>query len=552
MSVQEIRRRHLRIALIFILLHLLNGCRFKTNEKHILPRNEEPRMFEPHVAEFICQIEAANVPAIDAQADAWFIEAHGLEDREIYETNYKKIVELTRQAAARHHWKAMLNLASRYIEGRNPPRGVEDAVKLVEDAMRLGIPAAYDRMGTYYLNGTGVRGDATKGYAFIQKAAEMGSPQAMTFLGDKLRAGTDGAIAGYWANIPVAMKMLQCAINQGFGDAAYNLRYLAEDPRLTNGANDESASYQSKVDAKAHALRLLHDGVRLGCSDCANDLSVHFSGRWDAEEVLPLYPDKERAKRYSLLGDALSFDPNRRFPNLDRVLPLPPADLPPWNGDRDTLVKGAMGVISPRLPPEPTATSQMAGRYFLDSAYALRKTEQFSDGPKVPFSGYWMPTAPTETATIRTELAKVAPGLYQKDEIFPLYPGKVHGPISGMRWQLFLTIKHNDGAVDPLAPTHLVRQMAGPNPPVRAGADRPCPVTGTWQPWIRSDHTLSGFVNQYWRQAWIVAGQPFPDPQRDWKLNLPATEVTWQLMDSSPVNLREMPPTSATTAKAGD
>jgi hypothetical protein len=41
----------------------------------------------------------------------------------------------------------MLNLASLYVEGRDPSHGNEEAVQLVEKAMRLGIPAAYDRMG---------------------------------------------------------------------------------------------------------------------------------------------------------------------------------------------------------------------------------------------------------------------------------------------------------------------------------------------------------------------------------------------------------------------
>jgi hypothetical protein len=39
----------------------------------------------------------------------------------------------------------MLNLASLYVEGRDPSHGMK-AVQLVEKAMRLGIPA-YDRMG---------------------------------------------------------------------------------------------------------------------------------------------------------------------------------------------------------------------------------------------------------------------------------------------------------------------------------------------------------------------------------------------------------------------
>ena len=151
--------------------------------KEVLPRNQSLPLFNPHVADFICETEASKVPPIDAQAEDWFLEARALEDPEIFveDRDYKKIVDLTRQAAQRLHWKAMLNLASFYVEGRDPLYGEEDAVQLVEKAMRLGIPAAYDRMGTYYANSTGVDGDITRAYAFWQKAAQMGSPASAGF-----------------------------------------------------------------------------------------------------------------------------------------------------------------------------------------------------------------------------------------------------------------------------------------------------------------------------------------------------------------------------------
>jgi TPR repeat protein len=146
----------------------------------VLPRNQKLALFEPHVPTFVCA--PAKLALFDAQADAWFLESRALESPEIFEDrrDYTKIVALTRQAAERRHWKAMLNLASFYLEGRDPPYGAEDAVKLVEDAMRLGVPAAYERMGTYHMNGTGVRQDATRAYAFWQLAARMGSPEALT------------------------------------------------------------------------------------------------------------------------------------------------------------------------------------------------------------------------------------------------------------------------------------------------------------------------------------------------------------------------------------
>lgn len=64
--------------------------------------------------------------------------------------------------------------------------------------------------------------------------------------------------------------------------------------------------------------------------------------------------DPARGQRYSVLGDALWLNPDLRFPNLDKVLPLPPAPLPQWDGKPKSLINAAKGV---RLAPQPLTTS---------------------------------------------------------------------------------------------------------------------------------------------------------------------------------------------------
>ncbi|WP_374198635.1 tetratricopeptide repeat protein [Janthinobacterium sp. UMAB-56] len=339
-----------RLASLIFLCCLL-ACKMPNDTKEVLPRNQSLPLFNPHVADFICEIEASKVPPIDAQAEDWFLEARAMEDPEIFveDRDYKKIVDLTRQAAERLHWKAMLNLASLYVEGRDPLHGEAEAVQLVEKAMRLGIPAAYDRMGTYYANSTGVDGDITRAYAFWQKAAQMGNPQAMDFLSDKLNVGPANEGAGYWANIPVAIKMMECSFSQGYGPVAYNLSYMYSSPRMASGR----VSGPRTLETKALALKVLHEGVAFGCEKCANKLEIEFGDPFNLATMLAPCIDKARAERYGVLNRELGFNPNARFPNLDKVLPLPPADLPPWNGDRDTLLHAAKGV----RPPPSTSTS---------------------------------------------------------------------------------------------------------------------------------------------------------------------------------------------------
>lgn len=71
---------------------------------------------------------------------------------------------------------------------------------------------------------------------------------------------------------------------------------------------------------------------------------------------------------------------------------------------------------------------------------------------------------------------------------------------------------------------------------MRCQPDAICPVSGIWQPWIDPAHSLNGTVNHYWRQSWVTEGQSFPDPVRDWFLDMPAHLITWHLMDAQGVN----------------
>ncbi len=499
-----------------------------------LPRNEELPLFDPHRSGFICEIEAQKVPPVDAQADAWFREAQALDDHDLWEEDrdYQKIVQLTRQAAERRHWKAMLNLATLYLEKRDPPNGEMEALALVEEAMQLGIPAAYDRMGTYYMNSVGVSGDATKAFAFWQKAAEMGNPQAMAYLGDKMAATWDNPSEGFWANIPVARKMLECSLAQGYGPAAYSLYYLQAWPRAADGKIIGPRTSESK----ALALKTLYTGVKYGCSKCARDLSVEFRKPDDLADMLVPYLDNARSERYAILNDALDRNPLLRFPNLDKVLPLPPAPLPPWNGDKQTLIDAAKGVTPKPSEPRASAASQRQSRQHLDAAYDLLSSDDTTTASEVPFAGYWQATAPAEPAPLRTWLAQIPPGLYQPGEAFdrPWYPQDMgRGAIPGIVWQHFLTVRHNHGAVEPLAATGVAREVTPMEAKLTCSANTPCPTTGTWQPWLPLEHPLRHAVNQTWRQAWVTAGQAFPTLHDREHFPFDPAALTWHLLDRS-------------------
>ncbi|MCG2583664.1 tetratricopeptide repeat protein [Massilia sp. TS11] len=524
------------LFIVSILTFSALGASCKMKPEYVLAGTALVPLFNPHVANFSCQIEANKVPPIDAQADDWFLEARSLEDPSIFreKRDYKKIVDLTRRAAERHHWKAMLNLANLYLDGHDKPNGTDAALKIIDEAINLGIPAAYDRLGTHILNGQ-LPGDVAGAYAVLQKAAEMGSPQSMSFLGEKMDAGADGLVSGYWGNIPVATKMMECALAQGYGPAAEELHTMYRVPRRPDG----SIIGHPTAETHDRVLHLLHEGVRLGCNGCAALLMIEFMTPPDPSDTFVPFIDKARSERYSVLAEALEFNPYRRFPNLDKILPLPPAPLPPWDGKRDSLLRAAMAVVPPPAPAKPTEASKRKGRYFLDAAYDLMLTNETTREANAPFESYWQPVADSETATMREFLAAIPPGLYSKGERFEVpqrFDETLRTWISpkGLAWKRVLTVRNNGGAAEPRTAMNLSTTLARPEPYVDCLGSKPCKQTGVWQPWVPPGHALEQAINQPWRQAWLTAGQPFPDPKRDWMLPIDSSELQWHLMEAAP------------------
>lgn len=317
--------------------------------------------FDPHRTAFECKHEADVVPPLDPEADRWNQRAMALTSSLLWpnQRNYKGAVDLWTKAAERKHWKAMLNLANAYAQGQGVERDSEHALQITEQAMKLGIPAAYDLMGTYHMNGTGVKQDASRAYAFWQLAADMGSPSAMAYLGGKMDALYDDPKAGFWGNRKIALQMLECAVAQGNGLAAYELGTTIAGDRAELNENNE------------RALKTLHDGVKFGSAESAGWLSASF-GKGDA--LVGHVKDEARAERYSVLADRLERDPDLRLPNLDKVVPLPPAKLPKWDGNKETLIDAAKAVTSVPASPVKSAahsTSLRTGRAHVPDGHML-------------------------------------------------------------------------------------------------------------------------------------------------------------------------------------
>ena len=314
-----------------------------------LPRFTRLDKFDPHRKDFVCKHEADANPPITAEAEALFQQALALVSYEMWSENrnYAKAAQLYEQAMKLGHWKAQFNLAGLYLQGLGVEQNPEKAIELTEDLMRNGVPAAWDNMGTMYMGGIGsLKQDATVAYAFWQKAADMGSMNAQAHLGAKLKATHDEPPT-FWGNRVVGLKMLECAFAQGSADGAFELG-------LTLDVIDRDYS---------RALKVLHEAVKLGSQKSAG----YLFGAFDEGDALSGgLRDQSRAERYNALGKALFLNPDLRFPNLDKVLPLPPAALPQWDMSAPkTLIDAAKAVVpaasSPPQAPAPASqrTSQL-------------------------------------------------------------------------------------------------------------------------------------------------------------------------------------------------
>ena len=320
-----------------------------------LPRFTALPAFDPYRKSFTCRHEAAVNPTPSDQAQALYEQALALDEYSLDPRyiDYGKVAELYRQAMTLGHWKAQFNLAGLYLEGKGVPVDPDEALRLTEDLMRQGVPAAWFNMGNYYMSGVGpLQPSATVAYAFWQRAADMGSLHAQAELGKALDAVINEPPRHY-NNRPIGRQMLECAFAQGSGDAAYELGLTYE---VDVGDTTDRSEKQSLF---AKALDRLHEGVKFGSRQCADGLSaMYYQGHPEAGHA----KDPIRARRYSAIGDYLWHHPDTRLPNLDRVLPLPPAPLPPWDGEVESLIDAAKAEsVTPSLPKASAALHMAIG-----------------------------------------------------------------------------------------------------------------------------------------------------------------------------------------------
>jgi uncharacterized protein len=272
---------------------------------------------------FQCAYEADVLPALNS--DAHVLYRYGIYSERLKgRKQYDEIARYYRIAAAYEHYKAATNLQFLLSTGQaKSPDAMTETIDLVERYVAKGIPSAFYDMGHYLELGYGVKQDVASSKAYFRRAADMGNPDAQYYIGRLLASLPD--------TFEIMMDMYKCAMEQG--------------NRLA--ARDYS-TYSKVMGLYDQALQGYQVAVRNGDDIGADTLASAFDGPLKSNRIdyLALEKDGERVERYRKISEFLSRHEHlgAKIPDLDDIVPLPPAALPEWDGtfkwqrDRDAYV----------------------------------------------------------------------------------------------------------------------------------------------------------------------------------------------------------------------
>ncbi|HCI3973037.1 TPA: sel1 repeat family protein [Pseudomonas aeruginosa] len=260
---------------------------------------------------FVCVNEKDHLPPLDPQADTWYREAVALAKPDTLRP-WGRIVNLYSKAVERGHWKAMHNLANLYRTGW--PGGVEKdtqkALDLYQKMIDLEVPQGFYDMGAMIGNRAGVKNPATDGLTFLDKAASLGNPPALTEL---------GKLYIYVAKKKdLGLAYTHCAASQGYAPANYEL----------------GAYYKIVEHNFPKALVYYQASVSQGGKSAAFFLSRVFGSETPPASAMWYALDEKLQEAYYSIYKKLEADPDLRFPHLIEDHPLPPHPTQGYDADR--------------------------------------------------------------------------------------------------------------------------------------------------------------------------------------------------------------------------
>ncbi|MFB3010181.1 SEL1-like repeat protein [Klebsiella pneumoniae] len=357
---------------------LLSGCDQKSIHKDA-PMN--PLTDINARLAFTCKHQI--IPEASADTDVLFKYARWLQKNNLINRDKMvdaEIARLYRIAAENGHYKSSINLQNGALRGRFSLSSHE-RLRLSQQLIDAKVAAGYYFIAIYLEHGAaGLAQDPEMALRYYRKAADEGNPQAQAFLGEKLFPAKRAP--------QVAMQMFRCAALQGEGKAA-------------NSLGNMLAIYKKYPEA----VEVFQLGVAAGDSTSAGFLMHGFSGPEPTDRLfyLALEKDPERARRYEQIGAVLAKYSwaHPVVPEINDIVPLPPAPLPEWDGKLKWLEEWEANIPPP--VPDAALIEKLAQAKQLNPATGrpLPTSPDFEkdsvarlqcrSGEPCPQSGYWQP-----------------------------------------------------------------------------------------------------------------------------------------------------------------
>ncbi|ARU24747.1 sel1 repeat family protein [Ralstonia pseudosolanacearum] len=347
-------------SILIVVLALLTGaCTKKENPLASLPDMSAVRA---NLA-FTCAHEADHLPPLDPEADQLFQYGRYLQKKE-GQKNFNDIARYYRIAAAHGHYKANNNLQSLVSQGlADSPDASKETIDLAAQLVNQGIPGGYYDIGHYLELGYGLKQDAEMALRYMRKAADLGSPDAQYQVG--------GLLSPHDMAPSVGRQMNECAMVQGHGRAASKVGIDLKNEGQYPGA-----------------VRAFQQGVVAGDSQAASFLWKGFKTSQASEQLyyLGLQDDPERSRRYELIWKFFKNNEGRnpKVPDIDKIVPLPPAKLPPWDSTFQW-EKDQAAAVPPQKPSD-ELIERLSKAKHLDPATGLplAKSEQVAQAETEP------------------------------------------------------------------------------------------------------------------------------------------------------------------------
>ena len=293
-------------------------------------KRQDKQMVNQFKQDFNFQCKIQQKPGLSPETQqlynyAYYHDLHNLWNEK--EGVFDSLAHYYRIAAANGDYKA--NVRLQYLLEEEKIKSVDSEQEIFdlnkELAKQLPATAYYKTYGAIDEGRLTTEQDGQ--YAFLRKAAELGSAEAQFELSKVIMRIQDEPT--HAVRLAFSNELEKCSSENGYAQASIFYGIQARMDRDLQLALDAFHN-ATKQGSNQGALRLMHafaiDNKLTDAEKTEKEI--------DPDKDLSLDLDLERSKRYGIISDYL-FDNehlNPKVPDLDQIVPLPPAKLPAWDG----------------------------------------------------------------------------------------------------------------------------------------------------------------------------------------------------------------------------